>query len=78
MKQNNNTPTEKRKKALPKKVWLHYLLVYLVCLLAACVVWLLVRYTMRTDKTEKSGLLRDAAGAAVIEAEPAETDAFYG
>ena len=28
---------------------LHYLLVYFMCLLAACVTWLLVRYSMREE-----------------------------
>ena len=36
-------PVKKRTK------FLHYLLVYLMCLLAACVTWLLVRYSMREE-----------------------------
>lgn len=77
MKQNNTTPTEKRKRAFSKKQWLHYLLVYLVCLLAACLAWLLVRYTMRTEKTVNSSLYRDST-VAVIEAIAPETDICYG
>ena len=34
-----------------KKHLLHYLLIYLVCLLAACITWILVRYSMREERT---------------------------
>ena len=37
------------KSAKKKTNLLHYLLVYLMCLLAACITWLLVRYSMREE-----------------------------
>ena len=33
---------------------LHYLLIYLICLLAACLTWLLVRYSMRAEAPDDS------------------------
>ena len=45
-KQEENLKRIKRK----KKHLLHYLLIYLVCLLAACITWFLVRYSMREER----------------------------
>lgn len=77
MKQKNTTPTEKRKRAFSKKQWLHYLVVYLACLLAACLAWLLVRYTMRTEENVNNSLQHDDAVAAMAADNP-ETDVCYG
>ena len=49
MEKKQKTQAEKLKLIKRKKNLLHYFLIYLVCLLAACVVWLSVRYSMRAD-----------------------------
>ena len=77
MNQNKTAPVEKRKKSFSKKQWLHYLLVYLVCLLAACLVWLLVHYTMRTEESTPATLSCDGAAVTLL-AVPEETEVFYG
>ena len=48
---------ERRLKTLKKKRrhLLHYLLIYLICLLAACITWLLVRYSMRAEAPDDFG-----------------------
>lgn len=43
---------EKPKRIRKKKNVLHYVLVYLVCLLAAFVTWLSVRYSMHSDEAK--------------------------
>ena len=78
MNENKNNPAEKRVRAFSKKQWLQYLLVYLVCLLAACLAWLLVRYTMSEETTAGGSLQSDRADAAVLTAELAQTDTLYG
>ena len=50
MEQQNKLQEEKFKRVKKqKKHLLHYLFIYLICLLAACVTWLLVRYSMREE-----------------------------
>ena len=49
-----------------KKHLLHYLIVYLVCLLVACVTWLSVRYSMRAEENaqlENASLCADSVTA---------------
>ena len=48
---------ERRSKVSKKKRrhLLHYLLIYLICLLAACITWLLVRYSMRAEAPDDCG-----------------------
>ena len=48
METNDNLEQIRREKN-KKRFW-HYLLVYVLCLVVAFVVWLLVRYNMRTDE----------------------------
>ena len=50
-KEQKKVQTEKLKRVKRKKHALHYLLVYLGCLLAAFVIWLSVRYSMRLENT---------------------------
>ena len=54
MQREQKVQVEKIKRIKKKMHVLHYLLVYLVCLFAACVVWLLVRYSMRIDAEDRS------------------------
>ena len=49
-KQPNEENLEQIRREKRKKRFWHYLFVYLICLLAAFVVWLLVHYNMRTTE----------------------------
>ena len=51
-KEQKNLQAEKIKRIKRRKHALHYLLVYLACLLVAFVIWLSVRYSMRMEDTE--------------------------
>ena len=51
MEQQKKQQEEKLKRIKSKKKHLlHYLLIYLICLLAACITWFLVRYSMREER----------------------------
>lgn len=50
MEHERKVQTEKVKRVKSKKHWLHYLLIYLVCLLVACITWLMIRYSMHTEE----------------------------
>ena len=50
-KEQKNLQAEKIKRIKRRKHALHYLLVYLACLLVAFVIWLSVRYSMRLEDT---------------------------
>jgi flagellar basal body-associated protein FliL len=54
MEQEKKVQTAKSKRNKKRKTVLHYVLVYLVCLLAACVTWLSVRYSMRADQARET------------------------
>jgi len=49
MQKEKTTQKEKIKRIKKKKYILHYLIVYHVCLLVACVTWLSVRYSMQEN-----------------------------
>lgn len=50
-KEQKNLQAEKIKRIKRRRHALHYLLVYLACLLVAFVIWLSVRYSMRLEDT---------------------------
>ena len=76
--EQKQTMQEKKSKQIKKqrKNLLHYLLIYLVCLLAACITWLLVRYSMRVGAPEDVGNEASLALCAT-ESAPALEDVFY-
>lgn len=47
--------SEKTKRIKKKKHILHYLIIYLVCLLVAFATWLSVRYSMRAEEARHEG-----------------------
>lgn len=51
-KEQKNLQAEKIKRIKRRRHALHYLLVYLACLLVAFVIWLSVRYSMRLEDTD--------------------------
>lgn len=53
MEKEHKVQTEKTKRIRKKKHVLHYLIVYLVCLLVACLTWLAVRYSMRLEELSR-------------------------
>ena len=54
MEKGQKVQSEKLKRNKKKKHLLHYLIVYLVCLLVACVTWLSVRYSMRAEENKQA------------------------
>ena len=50
MGKEQKVQSERSKQIRRKKHLLHYLIVYLICLLVACVTWLSVRYSMRAEE----------------------------
>lgn len=54
MEQKQKVQSEKAKRVKKEKQVLHYLIVYLVCLIVACLTWLSVRYSMRAEGNDTS------------------------
>ena len=63
MEKEQKVQSEKVKRVKKKKYVFHYLIVYLVCLLIACVTWLSVRYSTRAEQSgaEKETVLFTAS-----------------
>ena len=53
MGKEQKVQSEKTKRIKKKKHILHYLIVYLVCLLVAFATWLSVRYSMRVEEQQE-------------------------
>lgn len=70
MQKEQKVQKQQIKKIQKKKTLLHYFLVYFMCLVAAFITWLLVRYSMRAEMqtddslawAETVDLLADTAG----------------
>ena len=52
MEKEQKVQSEKNRRIKKEKRFLHYLIVYLVCLLVACLTWLSVRYSMRAEQND--------------------------
>ena len=63
MEKTQKVQLEKVERNKKKKRVLHYLIVYLVCLLVACLTWLSVRYSMRAEENDT---LSEASSVTVI------------
>ena len=73
MEQQNKMQEEKLKRIQRKKKnILHYLLIYLICLLAACITWLLVRYSMREERADDCGAQASVVTSTVMDATDTE------